>query len=82
VAHQRSVVGVPSDVSGQTANVERDLVQIKQGGVELRRGMFAEVLARGPDHLLVRALEWDDGRQVIVPAEDVVSPRRITDVTR
>jgi len=67
--------------AGRPRTVKRDLVQIKQDGAELRRGMFAEVLARGPDHLLVRALEWDDGRQVIVPAEDVVSPRRITDVT-
>jgi len=60
--------------------VKREVVQVKRDSDEVPAGTFAEVLARGPDHLLVRPLGWEDGREVIVPADAVLPPRRIADV--
>ena len=62
--------------------MKRDVVQVKRDSDEIPAGTFAEVLARGPDHLLVRPLFSDGrkaGRSSCRPTA-VLPPRRIADV--
>lgn len=57
--------------------MKREVVQIKGDTGEITAGTFAEVVARGPDHHLVRPIGWEQHREVIVPADVVIQPRRI-----
>ena len=59
--------------------MKREVVQITRDSDEVIAGTFAEVVARGPDHLLVRPIGWDQHREVIVPADAVTQPRRIVE---